>query len=304
MAIYKYENTEMYYETVGEGTPFLIIHGWAIDHRFTRNMMEPVFASLADISGRKRVLQSENGVDIADCKGELRSKNGLDSVDCKIKRIYIDVPGMGLSKPGKIINGDGVIKLLDAFMEEMYPGEKFYIGGNSFGSEVSRAYTAKHPEKILALLLIVPSTGMLGKLPKSGVAVRDDEFLKTLTPSEKAAFTCMNAVLTKDKWEMYKEQVYPSVLINEDNEFLHKKFRGKFGFDITAAFRKRPFKGPVLILCGKYDTAVGYEDQKEWLNIFPNATYEVIDNAGHNIFVDQPEEFTRIVTDFLRSILQ
>lgn len=269
MSFYIYNETKMYYETVGEGTPFLIVHGWAIDHRFTKNMMEPVFKSLHGSS---------------------------------FKRIYIDLPGMGVSLPGKITNGDGILEVLDSFMEENFPGEKFYIGGNSFGAGISRAYTAMHPEKVLGLMLIVPSTGKLGKLPASGVAEKDVDFLKTLSNKDRAAFSCMNAILTETNWRKYKEEVLPSVLINEDNEFLHKKFHGVFGFDIDAAFRKKPYPGPVLIVCGKYDTAVGYEDQQNWLNLYPCATYHVIDKAGHNIFVDRPDEFDMIVSDWISQL--
>ena len=271
MPYFAYDDTKMYYETVGEGIPFLIIHGWAIDHRFSCNMMEPVMTK-------------------------------LEAVGKSFTRIYVDVPGMGLSIPGKITNGDGVIDVLDRFMNELFPNQKFFIGGNSFGAAVSRAYAAKHYEKILALMLIVPSTGKLGKTPKVKYAYRDDDFLRKLTPKEKAAFTCMNAVLSEDVWERYREAVYPSVLINENNEFLHKKFRGVFGFDVDAAYAKKTFAAPVLILCGRYDTAVGWEDQKKWLDLYPNAVYEVIEDAGHNIFVDQPEEFERIVYSWLRNL--
>ena len=71
-------NTKLYYEVVGEGEPFLLVHGWAIDHKFLMNAMEPAFA----MSGRS------------------------------FKRIYVDVPGMGQSEPGLVKNGDGVVEVL------------------------------------------------------------------------------------------------------------------------------------------------------------------------------------------------
>lgn len=267
MSFYKFETTKMFYEIIGEGIPFLIIHGWAIDHRFTKNMMEPVFDNIAGF-----------------------------------KRIYIDLPGMGVSEPGAVRNGDDVIRVLNSFMNDFFPNERFYIGGNSFGAGVSRAYTAKYPDQILGLMLIVPSTGKVGKLPVTGVAQKDTDFLKTLPVKERAAFSCMNANLTKAAYELYKEKVLPSVLINENNDFIKGKFHGVFGFDIDAAFRKKTFDKPVLILCGTHDTAVGFEDQKKWLDLYPDSTYHVIENAGHNIFVDRPEEFNQIVSDWIASL--
>lgn len=268
MAIYKIDETELYYEVIGEGIPFLIVHGWAIDHRYCEYMLEPAF--------------------------KMSEKS--------FKRVYIDVPGMGQSKPGKVKNGDGVLRVLDAFMDDVFKEERFYIGGNSFGAGVARAYTALHPEKVLGLLLLVPSTGVLGKLPKKGVYEKDAEFIKTLSPRQTAAFTCMNAILTKEKYEIYKEQVMPSVIANDDNDFLHHTFKGRYSFDIDAALRKKPFKGSVLIVCGKYDKNVGYEDQISWLELFPSSSYVCIDRAGHNIFVDQPEMFNNTVVGWLKEI--
>lgn len=269
MSFYKYGETKLYYETEGEGDLFLIIHGWAIDHRFTRNMMEPVFSK---VPGRN------------------------------FMRIYIDLPGMGLSEAGSVKNGDGVIEVIDNFMRDVFGDSRFYVGGNSFGAGVSRAYAAKYPDKILGLMLIVPSTGKLGKLPASGVVQKDKDFLRTLSIKERAAFSCMNAILTEPVWNRYKKQVLPSVEINEDNDFLKGKFHGTFGFDIDAAFRKKKYDRPVLILCADHDTAVGYEDQKKWLEIFANAQYYVIRDAGHNVFVDAPKEFESVVSKWIETL--
>ena len=41
-------NTKLYYEVLGEGEPFLLVHGWAIDHKFLMNALEPAFT----MSGR------------------------------------------------------------------------------------------------------------------------------------------------------------------------------------------------------------------------------------------------------------
>ena len=107
-------DTKLYYEIVREGEPFLLIHGWAIDHFFLMNALEPAFK----MSGRS------------------------------FKRIYVDVPGMGQSEPGLVRNGDGVVDVLIHLMDEICPGERFCIGGNSFGAKLSRAILAKHPDRI------------------------------------------------------------------------------------------------------------------------------------------------------------
>ena len=75
MSIFKFNETELFYEEMGQGVPFLLVHGWAIDHRFLENALEPAFSMLKDN---------------------------------RFRRIYVDVPGMGQSVPGSVKNGDGI----------------------------------------------------------------------------------------------------------------------------------------------------------------------------------------------------
>ncbi len=261
--------TDLFYEVVGEGVPFLLIHGWAIDHAFLMHALEPVF-SMCDKS---------------------------------FQRIYVDLPGMGKSKPGLVKNGDGIVAALLDLMESLYPDRPFYVGGNSFGAAISRAILAKIPEKIKGCMLIVPSNGAgEAKVPKNGCFVKDEAFLSTLSDKQRADFSQMNANLTKEAWERFEEYAYPSVLGNDDNEFLHKVLKGRFSFDVEAALKKRRFAEPVLILTGKYDTAVGYEAQFDWLSYFPKATYAVLDGAGHNIHIDQPELFGHTAAGWIEAL--
>ncbi|MCR5268718.1 MAG: alpha/beta hydrolase [Lachnospiraceae bacterium] len=259
--------SKVFYEVIGEGVPFLLIHGWAIDHRFLEDALEPAFAI----------------------------------ADRPFKRIYVDIPGMGVSEPGSVKNGDGIVEVLMHLMDELANGEPFYVGGNSFGAAISRAMTAKYPDRLLGAMLLVPATSMSVHLPvKAGVFKRDEAFLQTLSDAERDAFCSMNANLTKEAWERYKKGVYPSVQINENNDFMHRVLKGTFSFDIDKALKKHSFDAPTLILTAKYDIAVGYEAQFSWLSHYPQGTYLVIDAAGHNVHVDQPEAFTYAVTGWLR----
>ncbi len=261
--------SELYYEEMGEGEPFLMIHGWEIDHRFLVDAMEPAFA----LSGRS------------------------------FRRIYVDVPGMGVSKPGKVKNGDDIVEVLMHLMDELGYGEHFYVGGNSFGAAISRAMTAKYPEKLLGAMLLVPASSREKRIPaKEGVFQKDEAFLETLPQKEREAFCAMNANLTKEAWIRYEKGVYPSVLINENNDFLHHVLHGTFSYDPDPILIKKPFKKPTLILTAKYDTAVGYEAQFEWLSGYPMGTYLVIDGAGHNVHVDQPDVFTYTCAGWIRSL--
>lgn len=77
----------VYYETCGEGRPFLMIHGFAPDHRMMSGCMEPI---LCDMPG--------------------------------FQRIYIDLPGIGQTKGAKWIhNSDDMLLLVETFIENVFP---------------------------------------------------------------------------------------------------------------------------------------------------------------------------------------
>lgn len=58
--------------------------------------------------------------------------------------------------------------------------------------------------------------------------------------------------------------------------------------------------GPSLILCGRQDAVTAYEDQYDLLPHYPSATYAVLDVAGHNLQLEQPELLRAFVKDWLR----
>lgn len=265
MSFFEFEDVKLCYEEVGEGIPFLLIHGWAIDHHFLKNAMEPVFAK----------------------------------VNYGFRRIYVDLPGMGESSHGSVRNGDDIVRVLMAFMDGLIGDAPFMVGGNSFGSEISRAICARYPERILALMLIVPSDGIESKRPDNGIYRIDEAFMESLPEGMRDAFSRMNANLTKEAYERYVKLAWPSVCHELNNDYLHHVLKGKFGFNINKAFEKKRYDSDVLILVGDHDTAVGYENQKNWLSLWRRGEYKVIRGAGHNINIDCPEEFEETVSEWL-----
>ena len=95
-----------------------------------------------------------------------------------------------------------------------------------------------------------------------------------------------DACLTKEAFKHYQTYIYPAVGDNKDNEFLQHVLKGEIAWDVHKEKNSYQFKKPVLCLVGREDTCVGYQDQFEVLDHYPNATYLLISGAGHNIWVD------------------
>ena len=59
---------------------------------------------------------------------------------------------------------------------------------------------------------------------------------------------------------------------------------------------------PVLVLTGKYDFGAPYFLWDEYDSINPNITLKVYEQAGHNPFLEYPEEFTKDVLEWVNEI--
>ena len=253
------------YEIIGEGTPVLIIHGWGIDRTTMQAAFEPVFTKL----------------------------DGY-------KRFYIDLPGMGRSEHGNVKNSDDILEILHGFATDVI-GEKFMIVGQSYGGLLARGFINKYGELITKMILLVPCVipGVRQGRVEPLVAVeRDDAFLATLTKEEYDSFTLMNVRLTEPVWKRYREYLMPA-LARADWDFLNTTLEGRLSFDPDDM--DQPSQIPVLIIAAKNDSEVGYKDQFDLMKIYPKATYCAVDNAGHNLQIDQPEIFTSLVYSWLNS---
>ena len=252
------------YETIGQGIPVLIIHGWGISKITMKGAFEPIFEKL-----------------------------------CGYKRYYIDLPGMGQSERGNVKNSDDILALLYDFAVNVIK-EKFIIVGQSYGGLLVRGFVNKHQNLLLKIILLVPCVipGVKkGRVEPLVIVEKDEELLSSLTKSEYDSFTMMNVMLTREVWERYKKFLMPA-LASADWDFLNHRLEGKFSFDPDKM--NSPCELPCLIITGKQDSVVGYKDQFDLMKIYTNSTYCAVNNAGHNIQIEQPKIFEDLVTAWLK----
>ena len=121
----------LHHVIIGSGRPVLVLHGSTLDHRHMRDSLEPIFAQ----------------------------QDGW-------QRIYIDLPGHGLSPAqDDIATQDDLLASVLAFIDQALPNQRFAIIGESRGSYLARGITYLRPEVVTGLALIVP-----GGNPSAGPA--------------------------------------------------------------------------------------------------------------------------------------
>lgn len=257
--------TRLYYEDMGEGLPVIMIHGGFINNK----MWDEQFGVLAR--------------------------------DYRV--IRYDVRGHGLSVSDSVAfnDRDDLARLMDHLHVE-----KAVLMGLSMGGYIATDFTLEHPDRVVGLVLAGPGlTGYAFDSPEC------NEYIKKL----------MEVFGDVDKridcfaryWFVgpYREpgDVDP-VLLAREREMLESSYnRWQIAMLETplvpvAAGRLAEINVPTLALVGSVDMPDihGIVDKME--KEIPGARKVVIDGAAHMLNMEKPDEFNRVVLEFLASIKQ
>lgn len=263
------DGTDLYYKIYGKGMPMLILHGWGVEHHIWANPLESI----------------------------LKNKKS------KYQRIYIDLPGMGRSIASPDIhNSDDMIDVIGKFIDAVIPNKQFLLAGQSYGGYLARGLLLRRKEQIAGLFLMCPLLFpgyRKGTVPPLTVLEKDEAFLESLSENDRNSFTYLSIVLNKQTWKDYKKDIRMSIR-TENEGFLAGRLDGAFTDDIN----KEPyiFERPTLILVGRQDTEVGFEDQMTMFKKFPRATIAVLDKCGHNLQIEQKSLFKAAIHEWLNRV--
>lgn len=264
MAFCKVRQAEIHYEDFGEGIPILMIHGYSPDHRLMTGCMEPIFTE----------------------------RDGW-------RRIYIDLPGMGLTKNyHDISSSDEMLDVILEFIQAIIPNQEYIIVGESYGGYLARGVIQKQKEMILGAAFICPviiPSPEKRTVEKHKIIKTDRRFIEKLSKEELDDFRSNNVVLDEYTWLRYNQEILSGCKIG-DEEFLNK-VKNKYGF--TFEIDQSNFNKPTVFLLGRQDSSVGYKDALELINKYPRGTFATLDKAGHNLQIEQPQLFNHLVNEWL-----
>ncbi|MBN1680666.1 MAG: alpha/beta hydrolase [Anaerolineae bacterium] len=258
----------VYYEIHGKGRPLVCIHGFSPDHHLMTGCMEPVFDQ----------------------------RDGW-------QRLYFDLPGMGKTPgPDWITCTDDMLDLVLAFIDQMIPGQPFTVAGESYGGYIAQGIVHHRPEWVDGMLLICPlaeADSAKHNNPPQTVLVQDNEFLATLTDKQREGFQFVAVVQTRPTWERTDREVNVG-LEAYDKDFLNTLSAPEnYGFTFSVNPLPAPFNKPTLMLLGRQDHMVGYQNTWAILENYPRASLAVLDRAGHNLQIEQPALFNALVHEWL-----
>jgi pimeloyl-ACP methyl ester carboxylesterase len=204
------------------------------------------------------------------------------------RAIAIDLRGHGNSKPAR--DGDYSIEAMANDIDSVAKAlglARFILVGHSMGGSVSIEYAGQHPEMVEGLLLADPS-GDARKLP-------DEQFEPFLAALDSDSY----AGTVEEYWRAMLAGSNPSIqekvlkdMLSTKKEVVIGVFRSTLGFDPIAALSRYPGK-KLSVITHLNDTPISLH------SLLPDLPHVRVSGTGHWLQLDRPDEFNRIMDDFL-----
>ena len=212
--------------------------------------------------------------------------------DTAYRRIYPDLPGMGLSTADGLACNDDVVRLLGDFIDHLGAGPVLLLG-HSYGAYLARGVAAWRPDAVLGLALLCPVAERSGDMPGHDVVRQDADAYDELEPAQRAGFEDYFVVRTPATARSYRDCVAPGTKL-ADEAALGRVFAGW-----AVAVGSSAFSAPTLIVAGRRDSVAGYADTADLLERYPHATLAVLEDAGHALMHERPEILAALIGDWL-----
>ena len=255
--------TKLYYEMMGEGHPLVLIHGGLMDRRMWDGQFE------------------------------------LFAKDFKV--IRYDIRGYEKSDPPKekFSHVEDLYSLL-TFLNI----DKTYVLGLSLGGMIAIDFTLEHPEMVDAL---TPVASGLNGYPYTDTENLSQKYQRIFKTAEEQGI---------DKAVDLLMELPFFTPVDENNEIRQRmRTMAKENYTTWSApqdmqiwpsppslERLSKMKAPTLVIVGDHDVSdiFGVADALE--SKIPGAEKVIIQDAGHHVNMEKPEEFNRVVLDFLSGL--
>lgn len=236
-----------------------------------------------------------------------RSLMGLDPVFAargQWQRIYVDLPGMGKSSAGPVIDSaDALAEAVAAFARDTFGKNRFAVLGNSFGGMIARYLAAEFGDQVLGLGLLCPvavAEDSQRTVPHKTVLLEDVGLLASLPAVDAADYAELAVVQSASNWAGFRDHVLPG--LRAFDQAAIDRISARYALSIEPEDRSPRFTGPTAILLGRQDHVVGFLDQIAIAGHYVRSTIAVLDRAGHNAHLDQPELIGTLLNEWLTRV--
>ena len=253
---------ELAYALRGNGVPLVMIHGAQGD--------QSMFADLA--SG---------------CAASFRV-------------LTFDQRGSGLSEKPDIDYSIAMLADDTAALMDYLNFSPAHVVGVSMGGMIAQELALRHPGKVRSLVLGCTTPGGPKEIRPEGDAMSGAYSLQPMSAEERGR-ALAQAVYSKGHLERHPEIIAAMIEARRqrpiDPVALGHRMKALSGHNTYD--RLSEINCPTLVITGKDDALISWENSRLLAERIPRATLEILDPAGHCFWLERPEESRDAIVRFL-----
>jgi pimeloyl-ACP methyl ester carboxylesterase len=247
-------------------------------------------------AGRGRPLMLLHGIGSA-----ARSfRDQLDGLSARWRVIAWDAPGYGGSTAlsSEAPGADDYAARLAAFLDDLGI-EACHLLGHSLGCLMAARFAVRHPERVrsLSLCSVAAGHGLLPDEERRRLLDQRVNDVATLGPAEMARRRGPRLVAPGAAPVILQRVVDIMASVRADG--YAQAARMLSTADIEADIVRLPADLPVQIVYGEADVVTPPAKNREVAALRPGARVTAIPDAGHALYLEQPQAFNSIVAEFL-----
>jgi pimeloyl-ACP methyl ester carboxylesterase len=245
------DGVRLHFYEVGEGYPVLLLHGWGDNAEVMKHRWE----------------------------AEINWPRGF-------KRVYLDLPGHGLSEVlDRVTCSDDILALALGFAKLLSGGSQLAVVGHSYGGYIAQGMVRGSASIIGGLCLLAPlvvADDEHREVPGLEV-VEDDPECHGILPAED--LDMLDVLATRNRKVLGQIAKRLEILDRTPgNEPFLEAVRSDsslYGCSFENEVLAKPYVNPTLIVTGRQDIVVGYKDAWRNLDSYSAATFVLLHGTGH-----------------------
>ncbi|HKO99514.1 MAG TPA: alpha/beta fold hydrolase [Pyrinomonadaceae bacterium] len=255
-------NVDIHYEVYGDGEPLVLIPGFAAGAWIW-------FKDVAPLATRFKVVTFDpRGI----------GQSTFESEPLTMRSLADDTAAL--------LNGLGI--------------ERAHILGVSFGGFVALEFALAYAEATRTLSLCCTSFGGPNHVAPSMDIVTAVLSTNGFNTEERIRRNLLPA-FSPDFLSSHPDEVDEAIRLRLANPLVEEAYRYqlKAGLGFDAESRVGAIKAPTLVFSGDADRIVPVQNSRNLVERIPGARLRLVEGGSHLFFMEQPEEFSRTVIEFL-----